>query len=93
MSENVAGHHVPGGTSRAGQAGHVSIDMSRCPASVPAPGSEAFRAATATRWRREEAARLAIMGQHAGTAEGVRLLIQHDPGHKHATSILEAVTR
>jgi hypothetical protein len=54
---------------------------------------DGLRAGHAAAWRKAEAARLAIMGQHAGTAEGVRLLIQHDPGHKHAASILEAMAR
>lgn len=51
------------------------------------------RAERAAAWRRDEARRIAIMGDAAGTAEGVRRLIAADPDHKHAASLLEAVAR
>lgn len=63
------------------------------PVAVDLTNETPDRTATAGRMRAEEAARLAIMGEHAGTPEGVRLLMQHDPGHQHAHSVLAAVTR
>jgi len=50
-------------------------------------------AATAARWRADEARRRSIMGEHAGTTEGVRLLMQHDPGHRNAVAVLEVMER
>jgi hypothetical protein len=48
-------------------------------------------------WLEQQAARraelLAIMGDAAGTAEGVRRLMQHDPDHKNAQALLRAVER
>ena len=51
------------------------------------------RAETARRWRADEARRIAVMGEHAGTAEGIRRLVAAGELSEQAGATLLAVLR
>lgn len=67
--------------------------VSAAVAGVETSGTDADRAARASAWRIDAARRLAVMGAHAGTAEGVRRLVAAGELHPACGATLEAVLR
>jgi hypothetical protein len=60
---------------------------------VPEPVPTPDRIETARRWRADEARRIAVMGDAAGTAEGIRRLVAAGELSEQAGATLLAVLR